>query len=421
MSAELSPPIDSDLTLQRRARDDKAAAKPRSKRLGRVTVGLAALIGVVVAGRTLTNTPPAGSVAAAPPPAPEVTVSAPLKQKIASWTSFTGQFSAVDRVELRAQVSGYLTEIHFTDGQIVKKGDLLFRIDPRPYEIALQQARAGLQTAQAALELANQQLARTTELKQSSYASIETFDQRVQQQRGALAALEQAKAGVSSAQLNLDFTRITAPQGGRIGAHRVSLGNLIGGGQSGGATTLLATIVSLDPIHLDFDMSESDYLAYQRFLQSPHPSHEIDRTVQASLSDEDTWQHRGTLTFVDNELDRGSGTIHARADVDNKTLLIAPGQFARLRLPTSADTEVLLVPDAAISADQSNHVLMTVASDGTVTPKLVTTGALHGSLRVVKSGIGPDDRVIINGLMRSRPGTKVTPKPGTIAPLPAEG
>ena len=392
-----------------------------SLRLGRVTFGLFAVIGIAFAARTLVASQPPATAPAAVPPPPEVTVSVPLRRKVANWTSFTGQFSAVDRVELRAQVSGYLTEVHFTDGQLVNKGDLLFRIDPRPYDIALQLARAGLQTAQAGLELANQQLARTTELKQSSYASVETFDQRVQQQRGALAALEQAKATVRSAELNLEFTRIVAPQAGRIGAHRVSVGNLIGGGQSGGATTLLATIVSLDPIHLDFDMSESDYLAYQRFLQSPHPTREIDRTVDASLSDEETWQHRGKLTFVDNELDRSSGTIHARADFENKNLLMSPGQFARLRLPMSAEAEVLLVPDAAISADQSRKVLMTVASDGTVTPKLVETGALHGDLRVVKSGLAATDRVIINGLMRSRPGTKVTPKAGLIAAPPAEG
>ncbi len=417
MSGDLSPPIELDSPLQRR---NVSQDRPKGRWAGRATLVLVVLVGLTLASRSLMNQAPLPPVPT-PPPAPEVTVSLPLKQKIASWTGFTGQFSAVDRVELRAQVGGYLTEIDFTDGQVVKKGDLLFRIDPRPYEIALQQARAGLQTAQAALELANQQLARTTELKQSSYASIETFDQRVQQQRGGLAALEQAKASVSAAELNLEFTRITAPQSGRIGAHRVSIGNLIGGGQSGGSPTLLATIVSLDPIHLDFDMSESDYLAYQRFLQSPHASHAIDRTVEASLSDEESWQHRGTLTFLDNELDRSSGTLHARADLDNKNLLIAPGQFARLRLPTSADTDVLLVPDAAISADQSHKVLMTVAADGTVTPKLVETGALHGDLRVVKSGLAANDRVIINGLMRARPGSKVTPKPGTIAALPAQG
>jgi RND family efflux transporter MFP subunit len=414
MSGDLYPPIEADRELV----EDRTAPS-RGKRLGPAVLVLLLAIGAIAAGRSYLSAPP--PAAAAAPPPPEVTVSVPLRYKLASWTSFTGQFSAVDRVELRAQVSGYLTEIHFTDGQIVKKGDLLFVIDPRPYEIALQQAQAGLQTAQSALDLANQQLARTAELKRSDFASGETMDQRVQGQRGALAALEQAKAAVRSAQLNLEFTHITAPLSGRISEHRVSIGNLIGGGQAGGTTTLLTTIVSLDPIHLDFDMSEADYLVYQRYVQAAHAGHEVDRSVEASLSDEQTWKHRGTLDFVDNELNRSSGTIHARASLPNKDLLIAPGQFARLRLPTSDDVDVLLIPDSAISSDQSRKVVMTVSPDGAVVPKLVEVGTLDGDLRVIKSGIGPDDRVIINGLMRSRPGSKVTPKPGTIAPPPAQG
>ncbi|MDR3462152.1 MAG: efflux RND transporter periplasmic adaptor subunit [Beijerinckiaceae bacterium] len=414
MSGDLYPPI---------ASGQKVAG---AKRYGLLTKGLAgaALAVVLMIGGVATGVIHLGTQAAAPmaaPPPPDVTVSIPLRTKRASWTGFTGQFSAVDRVEIRAQVSGYLTEIHFTDGQIVNKGDLLFVIDPRPYEIALEQAKAGLQTAQSSLELADQQLARTTELKRSAFASGEAMDQRVQAQRGAQAALEQAKASVRSAELNLEFSRITAPQSGRISTHRVSIGNLITGGQNGGATTLLTTIVSLDPIYLDFDMSEADYLVYQRYLHSRSDKKDIDQSVEAALSDEEKFTHRGTLNFIDNEMDRGSGTIHARARLPNKDLLIAPGQFARLRLPTSSDTEVLVVPDSAISADQSRKMLMTVAPDGTVVPKMVETGGLDGDLRVITSGIGPNDKVIINGLMRSRPGTKVNPKPGTITPAPARG
>jgi RND family efflux transporter MFP subunit len=351
----------------------------------------------------------------------DVTVSMPLQKQLATYTDFTGQFSAVDRVEIRAQVSGYLTEIHFTDGQIVKKGDLLFVIDPRPYEIALQQAKAQLQTAQAGLELADKQLTRTTELRRSDFASVEVYDQRVEQKNAAIAAVDQAKAAVGSAQLNLEFTRITAPQSGKISTHRVSIGNLITGGQSGGATTMLTTIVSLDPIYLDFDMSESDYLAYQRFLHSPNNGAVVDKDVAVSLSDEGTWKHHGLLQFIDNEMDRGSGTIHARATLPNADLLIAPGQFARLHLPTAAPADVLLVPDSAVNTDQSRKLLMTVASDGTVTPKAVEIGTLEGHLRIIKTGIGRNDKVIINGLMHARPGMKVTPKAGTIATAPDEG
>ena len=393
---------------------------PRSRPVVRAIVILVALVAIAGGVRYATQPAPPAEVAAAPPP-PSVTVSAPLARKLATWTGFTGQFSAVDRVELRAQVSGYLTEIHFKDGQIVKKGDLLFVIDPRPYEIALQQAKAQVQTAQSSLDLSGKQLSRTAELKRSDFASGETLDQRTQAQQGAVASLDLAKAAVRSAELNLEFTRITAPLAGKISAHRVSLGNLITGGQAGGSATMLTTIVSLDPIYLDFDMGEGDYLAYQRYLHAPHPGHEVDRGVQISLSDEAGWTRRGTLDFMDNELDRSSGTIHARATVPNADLFIAPGQFARLRLPTSAPAEVLTVPDLAIATDQSRKLVMTVAPDGTVTPKVVEIGELDGALRIVKTGLTPNDKVIINGLMRARPGSKVTPQPGVISPTPDQG
>jgi RND family efflux transporter MFP subunit len=360
-----------------------------------------------------------GTTAAAPPP-PPVTVSAPLQRRVADYTTFTGQFSAVDHVEIRAQVSGYLTEIHFVDGQIVHQGDLLFVIDPRPFEIQLQQAMAQQQTAAAQLDLANKQLSRYAELRRNDFASGEVVDQRVQQQRSAQAALEQAKAAIRAAQLNLEFSRITAPITGRISQHRASIGNLINGGANAGSTTLLTTIVSLDPIYLDFDMSESDYLAYQRFLQAQRSGGQVDRTVEASLSDEKGWPRHGELDFLDNELDRSSGTIHARATLANGDLFIAPGQFARLRLPVSTPHPALLVPDAALTTDQSRKLVLTVAADGTVVPKPVEIGALSDGLRVVTSGLAADDQVVINGLMRARPGAKVTPQPGTIAVAASE-
>ncbi|MDR3537783.1 MAG: efflux RND transporter periplasmic adaptor subunit [Acetobacteraceae bacterium] len=348
----------------------------------------------------------------APPP---VTVSAPLLRDLAGWTRFTGQFSAVDQVELRAQVSGYLTEIHFTDGQIVHKGDLLFVIDPRPYEIQLQQANAQYQTALASLDLTNQQLKRAAELQRRDFESRDVLDQRVQAQRSAQAAVEQATAAIHSAQLNLEFSHVTAPFGGRIGAHQISVGNLVQGGPGATSSTLLATIVSLDPIHLDFDMSESDYLAWRRYQEAAQANGAIDPTVEASLSDERGWARRGKLDFVDNQLDRSSGTIHARASLANPDLLIAPGQFASLRLPTTATRSVFLVPDAAVITDQSNKLVMTVAPDGTVVPKPIQVGPLNDGLRVVTAGLTQADRVVINGLVRARPGGKVTPQAGTIA------
>jgi len=294
-------------------------------------------------------------------------------------------------------------------------------IDPRPYEITLQQAGAQMLAASAGLDLANRQIARTAELRHGDFASVELLDQRVQQQRAARATLEQAKAAVRSAQLNLEFTRITAPVSGRISMHRASIGNLISGGQSGGATTLLTSIVSLDPIHLDFDMSEGDYLTYQRFLQSQHDAGRVDHTVEAGLSDEAGFTRRGTLDFIDNQMDRSSGTIHARATLPNSDLFIAAGQFAQLRLPTSAPKPTLLVPDEAIATDQSRKLVMTVSPDGTVVPKLVELGPLDGGLRVITSGLSATDRIIINGLMRARPGSKVAPQDGRIAAAAAAG
>ncbi len=390
------------------------AARPR-----RLWVGLGAAALLLAAGGGLFGLNRLGETAAtaapAAPPPPAVTVSAPLQRRVAGSTTFTGQFSAVNFVEIRAQVSGYLTEIHFTDGQIVHQGDLLFVIDQRPYEIQLQQATAQQQTAAAQLDLANKQLARNAELRRSDVVSADVLDQRVQQQRAALATLEQAKAAIRSAQLNLEFSRITAPITGRISEHRVSIGNLVSGGPNAGATTLLTTIVSLDPIHLDFEMSEADFLSYQRFLQTQQSSGDVDRTVEASLSDEQGWPRRGVLDFLDNQLDRSSGTIHARASLANPDLFIAPGQFARLRLPVSEPRPVLLVPDAALITDQSRKLVMTVGPDGTVVPKVVEIGALSDGLRVIKSGLVADDRVVINGLVRARPGAKVTPQPGNIA------
>ena len=397
---------------------NRVPASPGSR--ARLWVGGAAIL--LLAGGTALLAPnfmheTSAAVAQPAPSPPAVTVSAPLQRELASWTSFTGQFSAVDYVELRAQVSGYLTEIHFTDGQIVHKGDLLFVIDPRPYDIALQQAGAQLLTAAAGLDLANKEIVRTTELKRNNFASGELLDQRVQQQRAAQAAVDQARAAVQSAQLNLEFTHITAPLNGRISSHRASIGNLIAGGQNGSTSTLLTTIVSLDPIHLDFDMSESDYLTYQRFLQGEHSGSAIDRTVEASLSDERGWKRRGELDFLDNQMDRSSGTIHARATLPNPDLLIAAGQFARLRLPTSAIAPTLLVPDSAVMTDQSRKLVMTVAPDGSVVPKPVEVGSLsRDGLRVITSGLLPTDQVIINGLVRSRPGSKVTPQPGSVLP-----
>jgi multidrug efflux system membrane fusion protein len=352
---------------------------------------------------------------AAPPQAaiPPVTVSKPLQRDIDSRLGFLGQFSAIDRVELRAQVGGTLTELHFKDGQIVHKGDLLFVIDPRPYEIKLAQAKAQLQTATARVALANTQLSRAQSLRHNDFATQETVDQRTNEQDASEAAVEDAKSRIRDAELDLEYCRVTAPFTGRIGSRQVSIGSLVAGSRAAvSPTTLLATLVSLDPIYLDFDMSENDYLTFSR--ERARLSGPLADKVVIGLSDENTFPRQGTLDFVDNALDRSSGTIHARATVPNQDLFLAPGQFARLRVAIAPPVPVLLLPDAAVVLDQSQHLVMTVSSDGTVVPKIVETGDLRGGLRVIRSGLDANDRVVIGGLVRAAPGSKVAPQDGAI-------
>ena len=339
-------------------------------------------------------------------PPPSVAVAIPVQANVADWTDLTGQFSAVNQVVLRAQVSGYLTEIHFKDGQIVHKGDLLFVIDPRPYEIQLEQANAQFQTASATLALANKQLERSARLNRVAVESDEHLDESTQGQRVAAAALKAAEAAIHAAQLNIEFTHIVAPFSGRISRRHVSIGSLITGGPGATTATELTTIVSLDPIYLDFDLSEADYAAYQHSATA-WPS--CANAVQISVDGERPWARTGDLDFLDNEIDRRSGTLHARATLANPDMTIAPGGFARVRVPLSASLPQLLVPDAAVGTDQSSRLVM-VVQDGVVVPKPVEIGPLEDhAMRVITRGLLPTDRVVVQGLMRTRPGMKVQP------------
>ncbi|WP_158742989.1 efflux RND transporter periplasmic adaptor subunit [Acidisphaera sp. L21] len=347
------------------------------------------------------------------PPPPQVVVSKPLQQAVDTRLGFLGQFSAVDQVELRAQVGGTLTDIHFKDGNIVQKGDLLFVIDPVPYEIRLAQATAQLESATARLDLGNRELVRAQALKSSDAGTTQNVDQRQSDRRAAQGAVDQAKAEIRDAQFDLGHCRVTAPFTGRIGTHLVSLGNLVAGSRAAASpTTLLATIVSVDPIYLNFDMSESDYLAFSR--EHAKQKGVLADKIEIALGDEAEFTRQGTLDFVDNVIDRASGTLHARATVANPDLLITPGEFARVRLVLGAPVASLLVPDTAVLPDQSEHMVLTVAADGTVVPKQVRTGDLRGGLRVIRSGLAPGDKVIIEGIPYATPGAKVTPQDGTI-------
>ena len=388
--------------------------QPRSR--GGRWLGLAVVAALVAGGGLVAERNwPGAAMPPAPPPPPQVTVSAPLQRTVQATSRMLGQFAAVDTVELRAQVGGTLSAIDFKDGQTVRAGDPLFAIDPRPFQIRLDMAVAQLQNAQAKQVLTAAELWRAQQLKRTDYGSAETVDSRAADDRSAQAAIQTAKSAIDDARLDLEFAKITAPFAGRMGARLVSLGSLVSGSRGGtGQSTLLATIVSLDPIYLTFDMSEADYAAYQK----GHPNGAPPSDVAVSLYGDGHFDRHGKLDFIDNAVDRSSGTIRARATVPNPDLAITPGQFARLHLSLGAPQPSLLVPAAAVVPDQSRQVVMTVAPDGTVVPKLVDVGDLEQGLRVIRSGLAPGDRVVIDGLVRVRPGAKVTPVAGEIKPDP---
>jgi RND family efflux transporter MFP subunit len=385
-------------------------SKPGVKAWAGSLVALGLIAAGVIAGPRLLA-PSADQAAIVAPPV--VTVSAPIQQDVDTRLQFLGQFSAVDQVELRAQVGGTLTQIGFKDGDVVHKGDLLFTIDPTPYQIKLSEATAQLESARARLDFANREAFRADTMKQTGYGSVETADQRAADRRAAQAAGDNAEALVRDAQFDLDHTRITAPFTGRIGTHLVSVGNLIAGSRAASSpTTLLATLVSIDPIYLNFDMSEADYMKFQRERQSQ--TGPLADKVKVALIDETGFSRQGTLDFVDNRLDRSSGTIHARATIPNSDLLLTPGGFARVRLAVAPPAPALLVPDASVLPDQSEHIVLTVGADNVVTPKRVQVGDLRDGLRVIRAGLTPSDQVIIGGLPAARPGSKVSPETGAI-------
>lgn len=353
--------------------------------------------------------------AAAAPPPPPVKVAKPLVKRVTEWDTFTGRFEAVERVDIRARVSGYLAGVHFTDGKMVTKGDLLFTIDPRPFEAAVAHARAEVQRLEAQVDRDSRNYVRAQNLLRSNAVSAEQVDNRRADKLGSEAELAAAEAQLRTAELDLEFTRITAPVAGRISDRKVDVGNLITGGSADAAP--LATIVSLDPIYFVFDASEADYLKYNRLARSGDrpSSRETANPVYVQLIDETGWTRQGKMNFVDNVFSPGSGTIRGRAIFDNPDFLLAPGLFGRLRLIGSGAYEAILLPDDAIIADQSNKIAFVVRADDTAEVRRVTLGPIIDGLRVIRSGIAADDRVVVSGIQRVRNGSKVTPETTTVA------
>jgi len=349
-----------------------------------------------------------GQQAGGPPP-PAVTVANPVQRTVVDQDEYVGRFVAVNSVEIRARLSGYLAEIHFQDGQFVKKGDPLFTIDRRPFEIALEQMRANLAQSRANLSFTQADLERAKSLLQNKTITEQAFDQRTQAKSVAEAAVAAQEAMVHSAELDLDeYSELRAPIDGRIGDRRVAVGNLVSGG-TGGNTTLLATIVSVDPIRFEFSFDESSYLRYVRFASSSQDVASLHGNVPVTLKliDEKDFPHSGKIDFIDNVIDRSSGTIRGRALFDNGEGLFTPGMFGRVRVPGSPPYAALLVPDEAIGTEQARKYVLVVDDGGIVRQKYVTLGQIDDGLRVVKDGLVATDRVIVNGLMRARPGLKV--------------
>ena len=340
---------------------------------------------------------------------PKVTVAHPIKRTIVDQDEYVGRFVPVDVVEVRARVSGYLDRIHFSDGQIVKQGDLLFTIDKRPFQNTLDQARANLETAKSNVVFTQSDLARGQQLVRERTISEQIYEQRAQAFRNAQASVAANEAMVRQAELDLEYTELRAPITGRIGDRRVTQGNLVTGG-AGGNTTLLATIVSIDPIRFEFTFDEGALLRYQRLASGSSEVGGLGGTaVRLKLLDEADFSHAGRMDFVDNVIDRATDTIRGRAQLSNADGLFTPGMFARVQVPASAPYQALMIPDAAIGSEQARKFVYVIDQDNVARLRYVTLGQLVDDLRVIKDGLSAGDRVVVNGLMRVRQGQKVTP------------
>jgi RND family efflux transporter MFP subunit len=347
--------------------------------------------------------------AASPPPPPKVTVSQPVSREVVEWEEYTGRLEAVEAVEVRARVNGYLQSIHFKNGTTVKQGDLLFVIDPRPYQAELERAKAELGLANARLERTGKDLARAQMLVRSRAVSEEEVDTRVSEQRQAQESVQAARATVNAAQLNVEFTQVRAPISGRISRNLVSVGNLITGGTT--QSTVLTTIVSLDPIYCYFEADERSYLKGMRQVRNGDSTN--GRTgkqpVYLALADEANFPHQGSIDFVDNRLDQSTGTITVRAVLPNPDLFLVPGLFARLRLPAGGKYKALMLPPEALGSDLSQQFVFVVDAQNVVQYRQVTPGPLIDGWRVIRDGLQPEDWVIVNGVQRARTGARVDP------------
>lgn len=368
------------------------------------------LLGLLACGLSACKEKNDPQAAAGGPPAMPVTIAQPLTKDIQEWDEFTGRFEAVDKVDVRSRVSGYLESVHFKEGSMVKKGDLLFIIDPRPYAAALRKAQADMQSAAAMQDFAEQEFVRYQNLLKTGTISEKLFEEKTQNKIDTAARLSAAKSAVEAARLDVEFTRITAPIDGRISSKYVSEGNVVQGGPMN--ATLLTTLVSLNPIHFVFDVDEATYLKYSRLAKEGErpSSREHANPVYVALADEKDFTRAGTMNFVDNEIDHATGTMRGRAVFKNDDLMLTPGMFGRARIIGSGLFRAILIPDEATTTDQGRKLVLTVTDAGDVVPRPITVGRMAEGLRVVTDGLKGDEWIIVNGLQRAQPGMKVAPQ-----------
>jgi len=345
-----------------------------------------------------------------PPPAPEVSVAQVLEKRVKDWDEFTGRLQAVETVEIRPRVSGYIDKVAFTEGAQVKRGDLLFVIDPRPYQAEVDRVSADVKRFKTALELARIEVTRVQRLKDSGAVSEEELDERKSTLSQAEANVAGSLAALEAANLNLSFTRVTTPIDGRVSRAEITRGNLVTGGSNGG--TLLTSVVSMDPIYLYFDADEQSYLRYTKMAQSgARPSsRDANNPVQVGLANEEGFPHAGVMDFVDNQLNSQTGTIRARAVLQNKDGLFTPGLFARVQLLGSSEYTAILIDDRAVNTDQSQKYVFVLGSGNTVEYRRVKLGRIIDGLRIVREGLKAGDVIIVNGAQRVHPGVTVTPQ-----------
>ena len=356
------------------------------------------------------------------PAAAVVTVARPIVRDVTEWDEYTGRLEAVETVEVRARVSGYVEEVPFKEGALVKKGDLLVRLDARPFEAQLENMKGQQAQAEAKLQLAKDDLARGEKVPAGTL-SAEELDTRKQNVKQAEGVVDSAKAMVAMAALDVEWTRVTAPIAGRISRKNVTAGNLItggtgstGGGGGGGTGTLLTTIVSVDPIYCYVDADEASVLKYQKLARENKrvSAREGQVACYMALQNEEDFPHAGTIDFVDNRVNPSTGTMRARGVFANPDGELTPGFFARFRVAGHAWKQALLVNDAAVGTDQNRKYVLSVGADNVVAYQLVQIGGLIGNLRIIEQGLTPEARVVVNGLLRARPGVMVKPEEGAM-------